>query len=89
MSDEPSLPYFYSKESADLLVVNPLPWEREVRGSVSPQALWPRGRRGDPTASRHSLDRDDRSHPVAPASDHDWEHLPVTRCVLPATSVPG
>jgi len=89
MSDEPSLPYFYSKESADLLVVNPLPWGTGGPWiGVAAGTLAARTAR-DPTASRHSLERDDRSHPVAPASDHDWEHLPVTRCVLPATSVPG
>lgn len=89
MSDAPSLPFFYAEEEADLLVVNPLPWDREVRGPLSPGAVWMRGVHDDPTASRHSLDRDAGSHPVPPATDDEWQFLPVARYRLPATTVPG
>ena len=44
-------------ETADILVFNPLPWEREVAGPISPAVMNVRGRARDQTAGRHFQDR--------------------------------
>ncbi len=46
------------EEGDALLAFNPLPWRRVVAAAVPPQVLQLRGTPDDPTASRHSQDRD-------------------------------
>jgi len=41
----------------DLLIYNPLPWEREIAGVLRPEQIRQRGRDDDGTAGRHHLER--------------------------------
>ncbi|MGE5377576.1 MAG: glycoside hydrolase family 38 C-terminal domain-containing protein [Bacteroidota bacterium] len=44
-------------DQTDLLLFNPLPWERTVSGAIPKNVLIPRGLNDDPTSSRHFLGR--------------------------------
>lgn len=56
-----------------VFVFNPLPWERELSGRISPFVADPRGEPGDEISARHYQDR-------AVTSERYW---------LPPTTVPG
>lgn len=73
----------------DLLLVNPLPFERTVTGNVSNSVLAPRGTADDSTAGRHFQDhqpqlRRDFAPPFAP----EHADLLVERTTLPPTTLP-
>ena len=44
-------------DPTDLLVFNPLPWERTISGSIPKNVLIPRGLNDDPSSSRHFIGR--------------------------------
>jgi alpha-mannosidase len=44
-------------DQTDLLVFNPLPWERTISGPLPKNVLIPRGLNDDPTSSRHFIGR--------------------------------
>jgi alpha-mannosidase len=44
-------------DPTDLLIFNPLPWERTICGAIPKNVLIPRGLSDDPTASRHFIGR--------------------------------
>jgi hypothetical protein len=44
-------------DPSDLLVFNPLPWERVISGPIPKNVLIPRGLNDDPTSSRHFIGR--------------------------------
>jgi hypothetical protein len=44
-------------DQTDLLIFNPLPWERTISGPVPKNVLIPRGLNDDPSSSRHFLGR--------------------------------
>jgi len=44
-------------DPTDLLIFNPLPWERTISGPIPKNILIPRGLNDDPTSSRHYLGR--------------------------------
>ena len=44
-------------DATDLLIFNPLPWERTISGPIPKNVLIPRGLGDDPTSSRHFLGR--------------------------------
>jgi hypothetical protein len=71
----------------DLLIFNPLPWERTLSGAVPKALAQPRGTLDDVTSSRHFLDRkqDVRTPPEA------LDALPpdVPRLIIPPTRVPA
>ena len=46
----------------DLLIFNPLPWERTISGLIPKNVLIPRGLNDDPTSSRHFIGR--MAHPT-------------------------
>ena len=50
-------------DPTDLLIFNPLPWERTISGPIPKNVLIPRGLNDDPTSSRHFLGR------MAPPTD--------------------
>ncbi|MBI5353945.1 MAG: hypothetical protein HZB50_14985 [Chloroflexi bacterium] len=49
-------------DPTDLLIFNPLPWERTISGVISKNVLIPRGLNDDPTSSRHFIGR--MAHPT-------------------------
>lgn len=75
--------------AADLLLVNPLPWERTLSGDVSDWVLTQRGSADDSTAGRHFQDREPhvrrrQAHNADTSIDLDAEHT-----LLPPTPVPA
>jgi hypothetical protein len=44
-------------DPTDLLIFNPLPWERTISGFIPKNVLIPRGLNDDPTSSRHFIGR--------------------------------
>ncbi|MFT3894426.1 MAG: hypothetical protein QM730_22575 [Anaerolineales bacterium] len=44
-------------DQSDLLIFNPLPWERTISGSIPKNVLIPRGLNTDPSSSRHFIGR--------------------------------
>jgi alpha-mannosidase len=44
-------------DQTDLLIFNPLPWERTISGPLAKNVLIPRGLNDDPSSSRHFLGR--------------------------------
>jgi len=44
-------------DQTDLLIFNPLPWERAISGFIPKNVLIPRGLNDDPTSSRHFIGR--------------------------------
>jgi hypothetical protein len=74
----------------DLVVVNPLPWDRTQSGPVSQHVVCPRGVRDDPTAARHFQDRDrSRSTPAAFDNGDDSSVFETDAYWLPPTELPG
>lgn len=74
----------------DLLVVNPLPWQRTQSGPVPQHVVRPRGVADDPTAARHFQDRDrSRSTPAAFDNGDDSAVFGTDGCWLPPTELPG
>ncbi|MCS7220843.1 MAG: hypothetical protein RML36_13910 [Anaerolineae bacterium] len=74
----------------DLLIVNPLPWERIVSGDISNWVLSPRGQPEDSTAGRHTQDRQPvprRFHALLGSTEA--QELNLERTALPPISVPG
>lgn len=49
-------------DPTDLLIFNPLPWERTISGVIPKNILIPRGLNDDPTSSRHFIGR--MAHPT-------------------------
>jgi hypothetical protein len=49
-------------DATDLLIFNPLPWERSISGPIPKNALIPRGLSDDATSSRHFIGR--MAHPT-------------------------
>jgi alpha-mannosidase len=45
------------KDPTDLLIFNPLPWERNICGPIPKNVLIPRGLNDDPSSSRHFIGR--------------------------------
>jgi len=74
----------------DLLLVNPLPFERTVTGNVSNWVLTPRGTTDDTTASRHFQDRQPHTRRAytAPLSPEESDLL-AERTTLPPTTLPA
>ncbi|MFO7632906.1 MAG: hypothetical protein R6W76_10215, partial [Caldilinea sp.] len=74
----------------DLLLVNPLPWERTLSGEVANWALKPRGTADDSTAGRHFQDREPHVRRVQAANatvtiaDFQAEHQLLPPTVVPA-----
>lgn len=74
----------------DLLVVNPLPWQRVQSGPVPQHVVSPRGVVGDPTAARHFQDRDrSRSTPAAFDNGDESNVFEADAYWLPPTELPG
>ena len=73
----------------DLLVVNPLPWERIVAGDIKPPHLAPRGTADDTTAGRQFQDHytNDMGGVISTADDPRDPTEP--RTVLPPVKVPA
>ncbi len=69
-----------------LLLFNPLPWERTIAGAIRPAAIQVRGCAEDGTASRHHLDR---RHTLRWHEEDLAQCPPEQRAVLPPTPVPG
>lgn len=78
-----------SDDTPDVLVFNPLPWERELRGPIPNHVIEPRGEPGDPTAGRHFQDRDRNRGLPAAFGDGSEDPLAPSGTVLPPTTVPG
>jgi hypothetical protein len=74
---------------SDILVYNPLPWDRELSGTVSAHVADPRGRIGDPTASRHHQDRGADGYGLLAATTGHEGPLGPDTLFLPPTPVPG
>ena len=55
---EPDINHPSGIDIPGVLVVNPLPWSREVSGRLSKDVLDPRGWYDDPTSTRHHQDRE-------------------------------
>jgi alpha-mannosidase len=76
--------------SDEILVFNPLPWERLVSGDLSNWVLSPRGLPEDSTSGRHMQDRQPsppRLHALLGSAKA--QELSMERIALPPTSVPG
>jgi hypothetical protein len=69
----------------DMLIFNPLPYEREIYGCIAPALANPRGRMEDSVSSRQHLDR---------TKQHRWheedlaQQAPESRLLVPPTRVP-
>ena len=74
----------------DLLVINPLPFERTVTGNVTNWVLTPRGTADDSTAGRHFQDRQPHIRRAYIASLNPNESdLVAERTTLPPTTLPA
>ncbi|HQY93172.1 hypothetical protein [Caldilinea sp.] len=73
----------------DIVVVNPLPWERTVSGEVANWVLTPRGTADDTTAGRHFQDRAPHVRRVQIANAATAVDLEAEHNLLPPTSVPA
>lgn len=71
----------------DLLIFNPLPWERTISGAVRPAIAQLRGAADDSTSSRHWQDRQQ----AVRWNPEDLDSLPpeVPRLLIPPTPVPA
>jgi alpha-mannosidase len=73
----------------DLLLFNPLPWDRDVSGAIAEAVVDRRGAAGDPTATRHFQDRSEHEPgSIAALHGHDGPLAPDV-AYLPETTVPG
>lgn len=74
------------ESSDDLLIFNPLPWERIISGAVRPAVAQPRGTADDSTSGRHWQDRQRELR----WNPEDLDSLPpdVPRLLIPPTPVP-
>lgn len=72
----------------DLLLFNPLPWEREISGVLRPEQSNQRGRDDDGTAGRHHLDRQYRQR-YTPETILEIAEHGETPLMLKPTKVPG
>ena len=83
---------YVKRESAgDLLVFNPLPWDRVITGEVAHHVIHPRGLAEDATSGRHSQDRVWSTDLWAEAAQTREGVLPQdqSRLGLPPVQVPG
>ncbi|WP_276256657.1 hypothetical protein [Halomontanus rarus] len=76
-------------EKHEVLLFNPLPWDREVSGIVPTHAVSVRGVGEDPTASRHFQDRERNYRDVATLAGDDPGDIYNDQPILPPTTVPG
>lgn len=76
-------------EAGDILVTNPLPWERTIAAVVPEWVLQPRGTADDTTAGRQFQDRQPSATAHPPTEVIDAETLGRRRTVLPAVKVPA
>lgn len=82
MSDE-------GAKETELLVFNPLPWEREVSGIVPNHVVSIRGTDDDPTAGRHFQDRERDYRDVDTLAGNNPESIYNDQPILPTTTVPS
>lgn len=80
--------YVERENHDDLLLFNPLPWEREISGLLRPEQTRQRGRADDGTAGRHHLDRQYRQRYTPETIAEIAEHG-ETPLLLKPTKVPG
>lgn len=74
----------------DLVVVNPLPWERTLAGDVANWVLKPRGTADDSTAGRHFQDREPHVRRIQAANvAQNVTDFQAERTLLPPTVVPA
>jgi hypothetical protein len=74
----------------DLIVVNPLPWQRTLSGDVANWVLKPRGTADDSTAGRHFQDREPHVRRIQAANlAQNVADFQAERTSLPPTVVPA
>jgi hypothetical protein len=80
--------YVVRAKEDDLLLFNPLPWERTISGVIRPEQARQRGWPDDGTAGRHHLERQYRQR-YSPESLLEIAQFGETPLLLKPTKVPG